>query len=90
MRYCCFSHYVNFCTISHTIVPADVFRWLAGNSTNSLDVIAQYWQLEAHPNDPHSGDYGYSKDEMRRFGANEGYEVYSALENAADRDVNIR
>ncbi|XP_073126840.1 uncharacterized protein [Henckelia pumila] len=69
---------------------ADVFRWLAGNSSRSLDIIAQYWQLIAHPQDPHSGDYGYSKDEMRRFGANEGFEVYKALESAADRDINIR
>ncbi|KAG8375436.1 hypothetical protein BUALT_Bualt10G0099800 [Buddleja alternifolia] len=69
---------------------ADVFRWLAGNSSQSLDIIAQYWQLIAHPQDPHSGDYGYSKDEMQRFGANEGFEVYRALENAADRNISIR
>ncbi|KZV37781.1 phospholipase D Z [Dorcoceras hygrometricum] len=69
---------------------ADVFQWLAGNSSHSLDIIAQYWQLVAHPQDPRSGDYGYSKDEMQRFGANEGFEVYKALESAADRDINIR
>ncbi|KAL3819086.1 hypothetical protein ACJIZ3_004991 [Penstemon smallii] len=69
---------------------ADVFRWLAGNSSRSLDIIAQYWQLIAHPQDPRSGDYGYSKDDMLRFGANDGLEVYRELENAADRDVNIR
>lgn len=68
----------------------DVFRWLAGNSSRSLDIIAQYWQLKAHPDDPQSGDYGYSKAEMQRFGAYEGFGVYKALENAADRNVNIR
>lgn len=67
-----------------------MFRWLAGNSSQSLDIIAQYWQLVAHPNDPRSGDYGYSEDEMQKFGANEGFEVYRALENAADRNINIR
>ncbi|CAI9094617.1 OLC1v1030380C1 [Oldenlandia corymbosa var. corymbosa] len=69
---------------------ADVFRWLAGNSSKSLDIIAQYWQLVAHPNDPRSGDYGYSEDEMQKFGANEGFEVYRALEDAADRNITIR
>lgn len=69
---------------------ADVFRWLAGNSSWSLDIIAQYWQLIAHPEDPRSGDYGYSNDDMLRFEANDGFEVYRALEDAADRDVNIR
>lgn len=69
---------------------ADVFRWLAGNSSRSLDIIAQYWQLIAHPQDPRSGDYGYSKDEMQRFGANEGFEVYKALEIAADRNISVR
>ncbi|KAK6137132.1 hypothetical protein DH2020_029125 [Rehmannia glutinosa] len=69
---------------------ADVFRWLAGNSSRSLDIIAQYWQLIAHPQDPRSGDYGYSKDDMHRFGANDGYEVYRELENAADRNISIR
>ncbi|KAL0312112.1 UNVERIFIED_CONTAM: Phospholipase D Z [Sesamum radiatum] len=69
---------------------ADVFRWLAGNSSRRLDIIAQYWQLVAHPKDPRSGDYGYSEDDMRRFGANEGFEVHQALENAADRNISIR
>ncbi|KAL3500317.1 hypothetical protein ACH5RR_039410 [Cinchona calisaya] len=68
----------------------NVFRWLAGNSSKSLEIIAQYWQLVAHPNDPHTGDYGYSKDEMQKFGANEGFEVYRALENAADRNIKMR
>ncbi|GFP99538.1 phospholipase d z [Phtheirospermum japonicum] len=72
------------------LATADVFRWLAGNSSRSLDIIAQYWQLVNHPEDPRSGDYGYSKDDMRRFGANDGYRVYRALENAADRDISIR
>ncbi|KAL8521832.1 hypothetical protein ACS0TY_012120 [Phlomoides rotata] len=69
---------------------ADVFRWLAGNSSRSLDIIAQYWQLIAHPEDPRSGDYGYSKEEMKKFGANDGHEVYRALENAADRNISMR
>lgn len=72
------------------IEPADVFRWLAGNSSRSLDIIAQYWQLIARPNDSRSGDYGYSKDDMKRFGANDGYKVYRALENAADRNISMR
>ncbi|KAF7149808.1 hypothetical protein RHSIM_Rhsim02G0213000 [Rhododendron simsii] len=69
---------------------ADVFRWLAGNSSQRLDMLVQYWQLVAQPDDPRSGDYGYSKDDMKRFGANEGFGVYKALENAADRNVSIR
>lgn len=69
---------------------ADVLRWLAGNSSQSLDIIAQYWQLIAHPHDKRSGDYGYSEDDMEKFGAHEGYQVYKAIENAADRNINIR
>lgn len=68
----------------------DVFQWLAGNSSKSLDIIAQYWQLVAHPNDSRSGDFGYSDDEMEKFGANEGFQVYKALETAADRNISIR
>ncbi|KAH1056567.1 hypothetical protein J1N35_034632 [Gossypium stocksii] len=68
----------------------DVFKWLAYNSTGKLDIIAQYWQLKAHPEDSRSGDYGYSNDDMHRFGAHQGFSVYTALENAADRDVDIR
>lgn len=64
--------------------------WLAKNSTKSLDVIAQYWQLVASPADPRSGDYGYSKEEMKRFGADQGSAVYSAIEDAALRNVSIR
>ncbi|KAF8389221.1 hypothetical protein HHK36_025914 [Tetracentron sinense] len=69
---------------------ADVFRWLAGNSTRRLDIIAQYWQLLSSPEDPRSGDYGYSKSDMERFGANDGFQVYKSIENAADRMVNVR
>ncbi|XP_008776487.2 phospholipase D Z-like [Phoenix dactylifera] len=68
----------------------EVLRWLAGNATRQLDLIAQYWQLQAQPGNPESGDYGYSASEMERFGANEGREVYKSLGNAADRMVNIR
>ncbi|GLT85239.1 hypothetical protein SLE2022_034350 [Rubroshorea leprosula] len=76
--------------VSGVLSTGDVFRWLANNSTERLDIIAQYWQLVATPEDPRSGDYGYSKDDMQRFGADEGYAVYKALENAAARDVDIR
>lgn len=69
---------------------ADVLRWLAGNSTKKLDIIAQYWQLNARPDDPHSGDYGYSQSDMLRFGADLGHGVYKAIEDAADRNVTIR
>lgn len=67
-----------------------MLKWLAGNSTRKLDIIAQYWQLEAHPGDPRSGDYGYSEEEMQRFGAQEGFDVYKSLEKAADRDIDLR
>lgn len=63
---------------------------MAGNSTERLDIIAQYWQLVAEPQNPKSGDFGYSEAEMDRFGAIEGREVYKALEDAADRKVNMR
>ncbi|KAH9760321.1 hypothetical protein KPL70_000135 [Citrus sinensis] len=64
--------------------------WLAGNSTKRLDIIAQYWQLIARPNNSRSGDYGYSEDDMKRFGAQEGFDVYKSIENAADRNVRVR
>lgn len=67
-----------------------MFRWLAQNSSHKLDIIAQYWQLNAQPKDPRSGDYGYSKADMRRFGAAQGSQVYKAIEDAADRNVSIR
>ncbi|XP_057958909.1 uncharacterized protein LOC131151646 [Malania oleifera] len=69
---------------------ADVFRWLAGNSSQSLDIIAQYWQLKAHPDDPRSGDYGYSRSKMQKFGAQEGFDVHKAITDAADRNVSVR
>lgn len=69
---------------------ADVFRWMVGNSTKKLDIITQYWQLLARPDDPQSGDYGYSQSDMLRFGANLGRSVYKAIEDAADRNVTIR
>ncbi|KAK1317254.1 hypothetical protein QJS10_CPA05g02205 [Acorus calamus] len=68
----------------------DVLKWLAGNSTKSLDIIAQYWQLLAQPGNPESGDFGYSDSDMERFGAAEGAEVYRSLEDAADRKVDVR
>ncbi|XP_045804186.1 phospholipase D Y-like [Trifolium pratense] len=68
----------------------DVLRWMAANSTRRLDVIAQYWQLLASPDDPRSGDYGYSQDQMHKFGVHQGAAVYQALDDAADRNVNIR
>ncbi|CAI0417955.1 unnamed protein product, partial [Linum tenue] len=69
---------------------SDVLRWLAGNSTGRLDIIAQYWSLVASPEDPRSGDYGYSEADMQRFGAGEGAAVYKSIEDASDRDVKIR
>lgn len=72
------------------LCAADVLRWLAGNSSHRLDIIAQYWQLVASPKDPRSGDYGFSDKDMLRFGADQGALVYQALENAADRNVTIR
>ena len=71
-------------------LAGDVFQWLAGNSSKRLDIIAQYWELLAAPDDPRSRDYGYSKANMQEFGAKEGYDVYKAIENAADRNVNVR
>ncbi|KAJ4826474.1 hypothetical protein Tsubulata_019443 [Turnera subulata] len=68
----------------------DVLLWLAQNSTKSLDIIAQYWQLVAQPEDPRSGDYGYSKDNMRSFGASQGAAVYNAIQDAGDRNVSVR
>ncbi|KAF8017563.1 hypothetical protein BT93_H2671 [Corymbia citriodora subsp. variegata] len=76
--------------VSGVLSTADVLRWLAGNSTKKLDIIAQYWQLNAGPDDPSSGDYGYSQSDMLRFGADLGRGVYKAIKDAADRDVTIR
>lgn len=72
------------------ICAADVLEWLAKNSTERLDVIAQYWQLIAQPEDPRSGDFGYSKEDLQRFGAQEGASVYGAIDDAANRNVSIR
>nr|GEV03758.1 phospholipase D Z [Tanacetum cinerariifolium] len=69
---------------------ADVFRWLAGNSTQNLDIMTQMWQLIARSNDSRSADYGYSEEDMQSFGSSEGLRVYKSIEDAADRDVNIR
>ncbi|XP_022136348.1 phospholipase D Y-like [Momordica charantia] len=68
----------------------DVFVWLAGNSTQRLDIIAQYWELLASPDDSRSGDYGYSNEDLKKFGAYQGYDVYTAIEKAADRNVTVR
>ncbi|XP_042453241.1 phospholipase D Z-like [Zingiber officinale] len=68
----------------------DVLRWLAGNATKNLDVIAQYWQFLAQPDNPKSGDYGFSAEDMEMFGAGEGRAVYKSLEDAADRKVDLR
>ena len=87
--WCCKYLFPVFTFLSLSL-SADVLRWLAGNSSETLDIIAQYWQLLAQPNDPRSGDYGYSKEEMQKFGANEGFEVYRELENAANRNIKIR
>ena len=63
---------------------------MAANSTRRLDIIAQYWQLLASPNDPRSGDYGYSQHQMQEFGAHQGAALYQALDDAADRNVSVR
>ncbi|XP_050216604.1 uncharacterized protein LOC126667634 [Mercurialis annua] len=68
----------------------DVLRWLAGNSSKELDIIAQYWQLIAQPEDEHSGDYGYSNEHMKKFGAFEGSAVYNSIIDAANRNISIR
>ncbi|CAN1177342.1 Probable phospholipase D F09G2.8 [Linum perenne] len=76
--------------VTGVLSTGDVLRWMAGNSTETLDVIAQYWQLVASPKDPRSGDYGYSEADMARFGVGQGAAVYKALEDASDRNVSIR
>lgn len=69
----------------------DVLRWLAGNATQKgLDVTAQYWELEAELRNPRSGEYGFSEQEMERFGASAGKAVYESLLAAADRGIPIR
>ncbi|XP_071688301.1 uncharacterized protein [Rutidosis leptorrhynchoides] len=68
----------------------DVFRWLAGNSSHKLDIMTQMWQLIARPDDPRSGDYGYSEYNMHNFGSNEGLSVYKSIQDATDRGINIR
>lgn len=67
-----------------------MFRWLARNSSERLDIIAQYWQFVANPEDPQSGDFGYSKQDMKKFGAHQGASVYSAIDDAANRNLTIR
>jgi phospholipase D3/4 len=69
---------------------ADVLRWLAGNATDALDITAQYWELVAEPDNPLSGDYGFSAQQMEQFGAPAGQAVYASLLAAADRGVSIR
>eukprot|EP00252_Welwitschia_mirabilis_P022320 TRINITY_DN6005_c0_g1_i2.p1 TRINITY_DN6005_c0_g1~~TRINITY_DN6005_c0_g1_i2.p1 ORF type:complete len:271 (+),score=40.20 TRINITY_DN6005_c0_g1_i2:275-1087(+) len=68
----------------------EVFQWLAGNSSNSLDILAQYWQLLASPDNPKSGDYGYTDAQLHSFGAPLGQAVYNSLKEAASRNVQIR
>lgn len=71
---------------------SDVLQWLAGNATTKegLDLTAQYWELEAQPGNPLSGDYGFSEQQMEQFGAPAGKAVYASLLAAADRGVPIR
>ncbi|KAK9101770.1 hypothetical protein Sjap_019024 [Stephania japonica] len=76
--------------IQGVLSTADVLRWMAGNSSERLDMIVQYWQLLARPDDSRSGDYGFSEAEMERFGAAEGSRVYESIQNAADRNVTVR
>ncbi|KAJ0024013.1 hypothetical protein Pint_07113 [Pistacia integerrima] len=76
--------------VRYVLSSGNVLKWMARNSTKKLDIIAQYWQLLAHPHDPRSGDYGYSDEDMESFGAQEGSDVYQALKNAADQNVSIR
>ncbi|KAI9192234.1 hypothetical protein LWI28_019842 [Acer negundo] len=76
--------------VSGVLSTGNVLKWLAGNSTKRLDIIAQYWQLLAHPDDPRSGGFGYSKQDMQRFGSQEGFDVHESLEDAADRNIRIR
>ncbi|GLJ15401.1 hypothetical protein SUGI_0252810 [Cryptomeria japonica] len=68
----------------------DVLQWIAGNSSSKLDIIAQYWELLAQPNNPKSGDYGYSAADLERLGAPIGRAVFNSLQSAADRNVSIR
>lgn len=79
--------------LNHSTSPvftADVFQWLAGNSTHSLNITAQYWELLATPNDSRSGDYGYTEAQMQQFGAYEGSDVYNAIAAAGNRNVTVR
>ncbi|KAG8098952.1 hypothetical protein GUJ93_ZPchr0013g34222 [Zizania palustris] len=57
----------------------DVLRWLSGNATNNLSILAQYWQLLAQPKNLKSGDSGYSENDMVRFRDEEGHWVYDIL-----------
>lgn len=79
-----------FSRVPGVLYTGEVLRWMAGNATRRLDVIAQYWQLLSQPGNPKSGDYGFSASDMERFGSGEGRAVYRALEEAAERAVDIR
>jgi hypothetical protein len=68
----------------------DVFQWIAGNATKSLDLLVQYWELLAQPNNSQSGDYGYSAEDMERFGTSVGQAVYRSLDAAAGRGIKMR
>ncbi|KAG8095635.1 hypothetical protein GUJ93_ZPchr0013g37665 [Zizania palustris] len=50
----------SFCSSATT----DVLRWLSGNATKNLGILAQYWQLLAQPKNLKSGDSGYSENDM--------------------------
>ncbi|KAG8044240.1 hypothetical protein GUJ93_ZPchr0226g7145 [Zizania palustris] len=56
----------------------DVLRWLSGNATKNLSILAQYWLL-AQPKNLKSGDSGYSENDMVRFRDEEGHWVYDIL-----------
>lgn len=81
----------NLSHVPGVLSTADVLHWLAANSTKSLDIIAQYWQLLPSPEDPRSGDYGYTQHQMHQFGAHQGSSLYQALDHAAaNPNVSIR
>lgn len=80
----------NLRRVPGVLSSGEVLQWIAGNSSKQLDIIAQYWQLLAQPQNPNSGDYGYSPSELERFGAQVGQSLFKSLQNAASRNVSVR
>ncbi|XP_010265574.1 PREDICTED: phospholipase D Z-like [Nelumbo nucifera] len=76
--------FVSFARPLHSVPASQCKAWLVQSIPTDMPDLPRINGVLS------TGDFGYSKSRMKRFGANEGFTVYSAIESAADRNVSIR